>query len=109
MGEGIAERALNSLGKGFDLTSDFRLKFCKGDERLVLLNETEKRELTVPGFGTIKDVSGDIKCDKGDCTRYQSDILTFNQVRHSFHQTLCGQSVKNEIENENVEIWLLGL
>ncbi|KAJ7942860.1 MACPF domain-containing protein [Quillaja saponaria] len=80
MGEDIVERALNSLGKGFDFTSDFRLKFCKGKERLVLLNETEKRELRVPGFGSIKHVSVDIKCDKGDRTRYQSDILTFNQM-----------------------------
>ncbi|ESW32436.1 hypothetical protein PHAVU_002G322500 [Phaseolus vulgaris] len=86
MGEDIVERALNSLGKGFDLTFDFRLKFCKGEERLVLLNETEKRELTVPGFGPISDVSGDIKCDKGDCTRYQSDILTFNQMSEFFNQ-----------------------
>jgi hypothetical protein len=80
MDEGIVEKALNSLGKGFDLTSDFRLKFCKGEERLILLNEIEKRELSVPGFGSIKDVSVDIKCDKGDRTRYQSDILTFTQV-----------------------------
>ncbi|KAG4398466.1 hypothetical protein GLYMA_08G047300v4 [Glycine max] len=86
MGEGIVERALNSLGKGFDLTSDFRLKFCKGEERLVLLNETEKRELTVPGFGPIRDVSVDIKCDKGDRTRYQSDILTFTQMSELFNQ-----------------------
>ncbi|KAL9330270.1 hypothetical protein ACSQ67_005273 [Phaseolus vulgaris] len=86
MGEDIVERALNSLGKGFDLTFDFRLKFCKGEERLVLLNDTEKRELTVPGFGPISDVSGDIKCDKGDCTRYQSDILTFNQMSEFFNQ-----------------------
>ncbi|KAK7320094.1 hypothetical protein RJT34_04825 [Clitoria ternatea] len=84
--EGIVERAVKSLGKGFDLTSDFRLKFCKGEERLVLLNETERRELTVPGFGPIKDVSIDIKCDKGDRTRYQSDILTFTQMSELFNQ-----------------------
>ncbi|XP_027342769.1 MACPF domain-containing protein At1g14780 [Abrus precatorius] len=86
MGEGVVERALNSLGKGFDLTSDFRLKFCKGEERLVLLNETERRELAVPGFGPIKDVSVDIKCDKGDRTRYQSDILTFTQMSDLFNR-----------------------
>lgn len=85
MGEGIVEKALESLGKGFDLTSDFRLKFCKGEERLILLNETEKRKLTVPGFGSIQDVSVDIKCDKGDRTRYQSDILTFTQVSSLSH------------------------
>lgn len=86
MGESIVEKAVNCLGKGFDLTSDFSLKFCKGEERLILLNEIEKRELTVPaGFEPIKDVSVDIKCDKGDRTRYQSDILTFTQVSNQVH------------------------
>lgn len=79
-GDGIVERAVNSLGKGFDITSDFRLKFCKGKERLVWINETETGELLVPGFGGFKNVSTDIKCDKGDRTRYQSDILDFSQV-----------------------------
>ncbi|KAJ4826288.1 hypothetical protein Tsubulata_036906 [Turnera subulata] len=60
----IVEKAVSSLGRGFDLTSDFRLKFCKGKERLVLLNEAEKTELPVPGFGSIQGVSIDIKCDK---------------------------------------------
>ncbi|KAI4313682.1 hypothetical protein L6164_026641 [Bauhinia variegata] len=86
MEEGIVKRALSSLGKGFDLTSDFRLKFCKGEERLVLLNETERRELEVPGFGPIRDVSVDIKGDKGERTRHRSDILTFNQMSESFNQ-----------------------
>ena len=81
MGDGIVDAALASLGKGFDLTSDFKLKYCKGQHRLVLLNEAQRRDLIVPGFGAIKDVSIDIKCDRGDRTRYQSDILNFNQVK----------------------------
>lgn len=84
--DGIVQRALSSLGKGIDLTSDFRLKYCKGNNRLVLLNETDTRELSVPGFGTFKDVSIDIKCDKGERTRYQSDILDFNQMSEFFNQ-----------------------
>ncbi|GFP83575.1 macpf domain-containing protein at1g14780 [Phtheirospermum japonicum] len=80
MSDGIVQRALSSLGKGFDLTSDFRLKYCKGDQRLIILNETDTRELLVPGFGSFNNVSVDIKCDKGDRTRYQSDILDFNQM-----------------------------
>ncbi|GMJ13390.1 hypothetical protein like AT1G14780 [Hibiscus trionum] len=83
---GVMEKALNSLGKGFDLTSDFRLKFCKGKERLILLNESEKKEIAVPGFGAFGDVSVDIRCDKGDRTRYQSDILDFNQMAEFFNQ-----------------------
>lgn len=81
MKDEIAEMALASLGKGFDLTSDFRLKYCKGNRRLVLLNETKKRDLRLPGFRTLRDVSVDIKCDKGDRVRYQSDVLDFNQVK----------------------------
>lgn len=76
----IVEKAVKSLGKGFDLTSDFRLKYCKGKERLITLSDEHKRELQVPGFGSIKDVPTDIKGDKGDRIRYQSDILNFNQV-----------------------------
>ncbi|EOY01376.1 hypothetical protein QUC31_013826 [Theobroma cacao] len=83
---GRVEKALSSLGKGFDLTSDFRLKYCKGKERLILLNETERREIAIPGFGAVKDVPVDIKCDKGDRTRYQSDILDFNQMAEFFNQ-----------------------
>ncbi|KAJ6429936.1 hypothetical protein OIU84_021364 [Salix udensis] len=86
MSNGIMERAQKSLGRGFDLTSDFRLNFCKGEERLVFLNETEKKELKVPGFGVIKDVSVDIKCDKGDVVRYQSDILEFHEMSEFFNQ-----------------------
>ncbi|KAK8655737.1 hypothetical protein V6N13_108304 [Hibiscus sabdariffa] len=82
----VLEKAVNSLGKGFDLTSEFRLKYCKGKERLILLNEREKKEMVVPGFGALEDVSVDIKCDKGDRTRYQSDMLDFNQMAEFFNQ-----------------------
>lgn len=86
MSDVIIQKALDSLGKGFDLSSDFRLKFCKGDHRLIVLNETQTRELSVPGFGSINNVPIDIKCDKGDRTRYQSDILDFNQMSELFNQ-----------------------
>lgn len=82
----IAEEAVQCLGKGFDLTSDFRLKYCKGNQRLVLLNEADKRELKLPGFGAINDVPTDIKGDKGDRIRFQSDILSFNQVLNFLRQ-----------------------
>ncbi|XP_073287746.1 MACPF domain-containing protein At1g14780-like isoform X1 [Primulina huaijiensis] len=90
---GIVLKALNSLGKGFDISSNFRLKFCKGDNRIIVLNETETRQLSVPGFGSIDNVSIDIKCDKGDLTRYQSDMLDFNQMSEFFNQK-CSVSGK---------------
>ncbi|XP_010554973.1 PREDICTED: MACPF domain-containing protein At1g14780 [Tarenaya hassleriana] len=84
----VVERVVRSLGKGFDLTADFRLKFCKGegDERLVILEESSKRDLHVPGFGTFHDVSSDINCDKGDHARFQSDMLDFNKMSEYFNQ-----------------------
>ena len=88
----IQMRALEALGKGFDLSSDFRLKFAKGmdgngDGRLVVLDEVKKRDILIPGTGggfTIPGVSEDIRCDKGDRIRFKSDVLEFNQVREKF-------------------------
>lgn len=85
-GVDVVETAVKSLGKGFDLTADFRLKYCKdgdgaaGDDRLVVLDETQNRELHIPGFGAFQNVSADISCDKGERTRFRSDILDFNKV-----------------------------
>ncbi|CAN1297294.1 MACPF domain-containing protein At4g24290 [Linum perenne] len=81
---GIAERAIAGLGRGFDLTSDFKLKFCKGEERLVQLSETTP-ELSIPGYGVVSGVSGDIRCDKGDRVRHQSDVLEFHQMSELFN------------------------
>ncbi|XP_030468120.1 MACPF domain-containing protein At1g14780 isoform X2 [Syzygium oleosum] len=86
MSKRIVEEALASLGRGFDLTSDFRLRFCKGEERLVQLNETEKRTLVIPGFGPVNNVPADIRCDKGERSRYQSDILEFSKMSEFFNQ-----------------------
>lgn len=82
----VLPNPIECLGKGFDLTSDFRLKFAKGSgRRLVVVDEGNKRDITVPGTGggggaTIPNVSEDIRCDKGDRLRFKSDVLQFNQV-----------------------------
>ncbi|KAL3731279.1 hypothetical protein ACJRO7_028194 [Eucalyptus globulus] len=76
MSNGTVENAVASLGRGFDLTSDFRLKFCKG----------RKRTLVIPGFGPVHNVPADIRCDKGDRCRYQSDILEFSKMSEWFNQ-----------------------
>jgi hypothetical protein len=80
--ERTAVQAVEALGRGFDFTNDFRLKFCKGNSRsrLVVLEEKKKRDIVIPGGPLIQNVSTDIKCDKGERTRYKSDILEFNQV-----------------------------
>ncbi|CAK7348917.1 unnamed protein product [Dovyalis caffra] len=97
-------RAMEVLGKGFDLSSDFRLKFAKGtssnNERLVLLDETNKRDVVFPGGLTISNVPDDIRCDKGDRTRYKSDVLDFNQCLICF--SMWGiWSLGLKLRNEN--------
>ena len=79
----IGIRAMECLGLGFDLTSDFRLKFAKGvpGERLVMLDDRNKRDIVIPGGLTVPGVSEDIRCDKGDRIRFKSDVLEFNQVK----------------------------
>lgn len=101
MNREFLDKALNSLGKGFDITTDFRLKYCKGEGRLILLNEKEKIKLDVPGFGSMENVPIDIKCDKGDRTRYQSDVLEFDQVIlinfSYFHIDISSNYIKGHI------------
>lgn len=85
-GEPLELRALRSLGLGFDLTCDFRLRFAKGYPwgRLVELDERNTRDLVFPGGVSAKGVSRDIGFDKGDRLRYRSDVLEFNQVSFFF-------------------------
>jgi len=80
----IEVQAVEALGLGFDLTSDFRLKFAK-KERLVVLDESHRRDLLIPaacggGAVSIPGVSADVRCDKGEQMRFKSDVLQFNQV-----------------------------
>lgn len=75
----IEVRAMEALGKGFDVSGDFRLKYAKGS-RLVVLDETNPRDIVFPGAFTMKAVSQDIRLDKGDRIRFKSDVLEFNQV-----------------------------
>ncbi|KAL9679355.1 hypothetical protein QQ045_017213 [Rhodiola kirilowii] len=97
----LIDKALSSLGKGFDLTSDFRLKFCKGDVPLVHLNQSQTRDLHLPGLfqssqTPFRNVSVDIKCDKGELIRHQSDILNFQKMSEWFNQR---SSVSGKIPN----------
>ncbi|XP_072952920.1 MACPF domain-containing protein At4g24290-like [Typha angustifolia] len=86
--EAVEVAALRSLGLGFDLTADFRLRFAKGypGRRLVELDEGEVRDIVIPGGATIRGVSKDIGCDKGDRIRFRSDVLEFNQMSELLNQ-----------------------
>ncbi|XP_004299896.1 PREDICTED: MACPF domain-containing protein At4g24290 [Fragaria vesca subsp. vesca] len=64
-----AEIAIASIGRGYDVSIDLRLKYCKGESRLIEIDD-----------------DGGIKCDKGERTRFRSDVLSFQQMSEHFNQ-----------------------
>jgi hypothetical protein len=79
----VGEEVVRALGAGFDLTSDFRLRFAKAAaRRLVDLDEDACRDVPLPvgGGATLRGVPRDVVVDKGDRIRFRSDVLEFNQV-----------------------------
>ncbi|XP_061375971.1 MACPF domain-containing protein At4g24290 [Gastrolobium bilobum] len=86
-----AEIAIGSIGRGYDICTDLRLKYCKGDSinsRLIEIDEDDVREVVLPGGVSIPNVSKSIKCDKGERTRFRSDVLSFQQMSEQFNQEL---------------------
>ncbi|KAL5567370.1 hypothetical protein UlMin_030534 [Ulmus minor] len=86
-----AEIAIGSIGCGYDISIDLRLKYCKGEKtnsRLIEIDEDEGREIVLPGVITLSNVSKSIKCDKGERTRFRSDVLSFQQMSEQFNQEI---------------------
>lgn len=79
-----AKVAIQSIGRGYDISLDLRLKYCKGDSRIIEIDEDQGREIVLPGGISVANVSKSIKCDKGERTRFRSDVLTFQQVQLAF-------------------------
>lgn len=81
--QSVAERAVRVIGYGYDLTTDLRLSSCKAgpnDSRLIEIDQKMIRDLVLPGGIVVNDVPSSIKSDKGERTRFRSDVLSFNQV-----------------------------
>ncbi|CAA0841542.1 MACPF domain-containing protein [Striga hermonthica] len=83
-----AKVAFSSIGRGYDISLDLRLKYCKGDSRLIEIDEDQGLEIVLPTGVSVPNVSKSIKCDKGERTRFRSDVLTFQQMSEQFNQEL---------------------
>ncbi|KAI4365137.1 hypothetical protein MLD38_021152 [Melastoma candidum] len=89
--QAAAEKAVSVLGCGYDLSRDIRLTSCKfgpSSSRLIDLDPRQVRDLVFPGGVVVRDVPCFIKCDKGERTRFRSDVLSFNQMSEQFNQEL---------------------
>ncbi|GAA0160505.1 hypothetical protein LIER_17047 [Lithospermum erythrorhizon] len=86
-----AKVAIQSIGCGYDISLDLRLKYCKGDKsnpRLIEMDDDQGREIVLPGGTSMPRVPNSIKCDKGERTRFHSDVLSFQQMSEQFNQEL---------------------
>ncbi|XP_028766604.1 MACPF domain-containing protein NSL1-like [Neltuma alba] len=85
--QSAAEKAVSVIGLGYDLCRDIRFSSCK-TERLIDIDQKQTRDAVFPGGVVVSDVPTSIKCDKGERTRFRSDVLTFNQMSNQFNQEL---------------------
>ncbi|CAO1941006.1 unnamed protein product [Urochloa humidicola] len=90
--QSTAEAAIRSIGLGFDVVSDIRIKYCKQrgspDPWLIDLDHGEVQDIVIPGGITVAGVTKSIKCDKGERMRFRSDVLSFQQMSEQFNQEL---------------------
>ncbi|KAL4391817.1 hypothetical protein HN51_013262 [Arachis hypogaea] len=84
-----AEKAVSVIGQGYDLCSDIRFSACKSST-LIEIDHKHTRDMLfpVPGSILVHNVPSSIKCDKGERTRFHSDVLTFNQMSEHFNRQL---------------------
>lgn len=81
--ETAARTAVSAVGCGYDLVCDLRLSAYKPGpwgSRLIQLDESLVHDLVLPGGVVVPNVPKSIKCDKGERTRFRSDVLSFHQV-----------------------------
>ena len=74
--------SIQALGRGFDVTSDIRLLYCKGapGSRPVILDEENTRDLVVSDGVIIPNVSVDIEASRGKRTTESIPVCGFHEV-----------------------------
>lgn len=74
--------SIQALGRGFDVTSDIRLLYCKGTPgaRLVKVDDGETRDLVFSHGVVVPNVPVDIDCSQGERGMENTPVLSFNEV-----------------------------
>lgn len=74
--------SIQALGRGFDVTSDIRLLYCKGapGSRLVHLDEEHNRDLVLSRELVVPDVSLDIDFSPGKSGVEKTPVCSFQEV-----------------------------
>uniref|UniRef100_A0A1D1YCR4 MACPF domain-containing protein CAD1 n=1 Tax=Anthurium amnicola TaxID=1678845 RepID=A0A1D1YCR4_9ARAE len=80
--------AVQALGRGFDVTSDTRLLYCKGvpGSRLVQVNDDNKRDIRVSDEAVVPDVPVGIDVLPGKSARETTRVWPFQQMAEYFNK-----------------------
>ncbi|RRT82917.1 hypothetical protein B296_00017977 [Ensete ventricosum] len=92
-----AEIAINSIGLGYDIAGDIRLKHCKRDSSdpwLIEIDHDQVHNIVLPGGLSIPNVPKSIKCDKGERIRFRSDVLSFQQELNVYHFSFSSRFIE---------------
>jgi len=76
--------SVQALGRGFDVTADTRLLYCKGapGSRLVEIDEGRARDVAVGDPGVVlKDVPADVEISTERRVREPTPVCSFREVR----------------------------
>ncbi|KAJ0017808.1 hypothetical protein Pint_10170 [Pistacia integerrima] len=84
--------SIQALGRGFDVTSDIRLLYCKGTpgSRLVLLDEDHARDLVVSDSVVVPRVSVDIDYSRGKRGIERLPVCSFHENGVAVHLSSVG-------------------
>ncbi|KAL1560371.1 MACPF domain-containing protein CAD1 [Salvia divinorum] len=74
--------SIPALGRGFDVTSDIRLLYCKGapGSHLVHLGYAQTRNLEISESCVTPDVSVDIECSSGRSDNTKTTVWSFHEL-----------------------------
>ncbi|KAL5774149.1 hypothetical protein ACOSP7_011706 [Xanthoceras sorbifolium] len=81
--------SIQALGRGFDVTSDIRLLYCKGapGSRLVHIDEDHARDLLLSDDGVVvPNVSVDIECCKYKRSIERVPVCSFDEMAEFFNE-----------------------
>ncbi|KAL5732265.1 cinnamoyl-Coa reductase [Ranunculus cassubicifolius] len=82
--------SIQALGRGFDVTNDIRLLYCKGAPgiRLIQFDEIHTKDLVIDGAGGsfLPNVSIDVICSRGKSSRDTTSVCSFSEMAEHFNK-----------------------
>lgn len=80
--------SIQALGRGFDVTSDTRLLYCKGvyGSRLVHVDECNTRDIAISTGLVVPNVPADVEVCRGKVEREITPVCSFHEMAEYFNE-----------------------